>query len=452
MTYTPLRRIFALIGAAAMALTLAGPAAAQQAPVDYSQDELDQMLAPIALYPDDLLTQVLIASTYPLEVVEAARFVQQNPQLTGTALDEALAQKNWDPSVQSLAAFPQVLAMMSDKLEWMQRLGNAFLADDRRVMDTVQSLRQRAQATGTLQSTPQQSVLDQNGEIMIEPGRPDVVYVPVYDPTVVYGPWWAPAYPPWFWYPPPIYGYPAYFTAGIVFGIGWPIWHDHWGWAHTDWHDHHVVVHPGDNRFWNRPNHPRPPDGQPWQHAPDHRRGVAYPDPQTRDRFQALNPDPVRQRQFYRGYATPASPALRGVEQPVPGPTRPGAETRTGLAHPAPAMGQQQTSPALRQTQPAPTMPQVQSVPNTRQLQIQTVPSVRQPQIQTAPSVRQPQFVPQQAPISRSAPSIFNPGVSRQQAQINAQRGLQSRQSVTPASPAVRAPSRAPSAPAPRGR
>ena len=153
------------------------------------QDQLDALLAPIALYPDDLLAQVLMASTYPLEVVEAARFVQQNPGLSGAALDDALRSKRWDPSVQSLAAFPQVLAMMSDRLEWTQQLGDSFLANRQQVMDTVQALRARAEAVGTLQDSDQQHVYTSDQAIVIEPAQFDYVYVPVYDPQLVYGPW-----------------------------------------------------------------------------------------------------------------------------------------------------------------------------------------------------------------------------------------------------------------------
>ena len=191
-----------LIGLLALAMFAPAPGGAQ--PADgraYSQEELDQLLAPVALYPDELLMQVLIASTYPLEVIDAARFVQRNPNLRGESLDEAVAGRNWDPSVQSLAAFPQVLEMMNEKLDWMQRLGDAFLVDQQRVMDTVQALRARAQAQGNLQSTPQQSVLTQDRVIIIEPVQPEYVYVPYYNPQVVYGPWWAPAYEPWFWNP-----------------------------------------------------------------------------------------------------------------------------------------------------------------------------------------------------------------------------------------------------------
>ena len=153
----------------------------------FSQDELDALLAPIALYPDGLLTQVLMAATYPLEVVHADRFLKQNRSLHGTALEDTVAEKNWDPSVQSLTAYPKVLATMSDKLEWTERLGNAVLEDQARVMDTVQGLRKRAEAAGNLKSTSEQSVVHEKKSIIIEPSQKGVVYVPYYDSTVVYG-------------------------------------------------------------------------------------------------------------------------------------------------------------------------------------------------------------------------------------------------------------------------
>src|SRR4029077_21020548 len=143
--------------------------------------------------------------TYPLDVANAGRFVRENPSLTGAALDQALQDQNWDPSVLSLTAYPQVLLMMNDMPDWTQRLGDAFLANQQQVMDTVQMLRSRAQAAGNLQSTPQQTVIDQGGIIDIEPAQPQYVYVPVYDPRVIYGPWSDPFYQPDYWYPPSIY-------------------------------------------------------------------------------------------------------------------------------------------------------------------------------------------------------------------------------------------------------
>ena len=399
---------------------LAGlPARAQSAPSPdaphYSQDELDQLLAPIALYPDELLAQVLMAATYPLEVVQAARFVEKNPGLKGEALDQALAERNWDPSVQSLAAFPQVLAMMDDKLDWTQRLGDAFLVDQERVMNTVQSLRKRAEASGNLQSTPQQTVVAQDQVIIIQPAQPDVVYVPVYDPLVIYGPWWAPAYPPWYWCPPPIYGYPFCPTiaVGIWFGFGWVVSHDHWGWAHPDWRHHHVALDTRDNRFWNRPGR-RPPPGGTWQHSPDHRRGVAYPDPATRDRFIPVDPNAVRAREDFRG---------RDLVPPAPlaGATRPSA-------------------PAVGGTRPAPAAPPPRSTTSVvPPAAVRPVPAAPAAQPRPSPGISRPT---QQAPrpIAPPAGPIFDPGVSRQQAQINAQRGLESRRSITPVPPAVSRP------------
>ena len=381
---------WSLIGALAFLSATAAPALAQpDAGPGYSQDELDQLLAPIALYPDQLLSQILIASTYPLEVVEAERFVQQNPGLQGDALDQALADKNWDPSVQSLAAYPQVLAMMNDNLEWTQRLGDAFLVDQARVMDTVQSLRQRAVAGGTLQSTPQLSVTTQDDDIVIDSTQPDAFYVPLYNPQIIYGPWWAPAYPPWFWCPPPDYGYPfcPVYTVGIEFGTPWPIWYNHWGWAHPRWHGHHIAIDDRNNRFWNNPGRTRFPSDGNWQHSPQHRRGVAYPNAPTRDRFTRIDPNAVRSRQDFRGYER---------IQPAPNAATP-AFPATGSASIAP-----------RTQSPRPIDPGF---------------SRQQTQSYTPPATQSRPFTP------------FDPTFSRQQTQINAQRGMQSRQSM-PYSPA----------------
>src|SRR6267154_2685368 len=258
------------------------------------QDQLDSLLAPIALYPDQLLSQVLMASTYPLDVVEAARFVQQNPGLKGEALDRALETKTWDPSVQSLAAFPQVLAMMNDKLDWTQQLGDAFLANEGQVMQTVQSLRARAQSAGNLQDTPQQKVIVQEKTIIIEPAQPQVVYVPVYNPTVIYGPWWAPAYRPWYWYPPPIYGYPPMgpaFAVGFVWGTAWAVSANHWGWANPNWHGGSINVNVNHNNVFvnNRPAYRNTVNNGNWQHYPEQRRGVAYRDTSVQNRYQHTN-------------------------------------------------------------------------------------------------------------------------------------------------------------------
>ena len=182
------------------------PAPMQAKPV-FTQQQLDQMLAPVALYPDSLLSQILMASTYPLEIVEAARWSKANPNLKGDDAVKAAEQNGWDPSVTSLVAFPQVLTMMDSNLSWTERLGDAFLAQQPQVMETVQNLRQRAYAAGNLRSNDQVRVDQQGQTIVIEPPNPQVVYVPYYDPRVVYGPWWWPEYPPVYWGP-----WPGYFV------------------------------------------------------------------------------------------------------------------------------------------------------------------------------------------------------------------------------------------------
>src|SRR5881628_604562 len=186
----------------------------------FTQQELDQMLAPIALYPDSLLSQILMASTYPLEVVEAARWSRANPSLKGDQAVQAVTQNSWDPSVKSLVAFPQILMMMDDKLNWTERLGDAFLAQQQQVMDTVQNLRQKASAAGNLTTNDQIRVDQQGQSIVVEPANPQVIYVPYYNPMVIYGPWWWPAYPPVYWGPWPGYFIGPGFGVGFAWGLG----------------------------------------------------------------------------------------------------------------------------------------------------------------------------------------------------------------------------------------
>jgi hypothetical protein len=275
------------------------PQAAQQ----IAPQELDAMLAPIALYPDALVAQILMAATYPLEVVEADRWLQDpdNAALKGTQLTSALNQQSWDPSVKSLVPFPQILHMMDSNLDWTERLGNAFLADQAEVMDSVQRLRQRADAAGKLVSTPQQVVTTNDGVIQIEPANPDFVYVPVYDPAIIYGVWPYPAYPPFY--------FPEFFGGVIVggFGFGWigfPIIGPLWGWSRWDWRGHHIDL--DRNRFGTLAGH-RPPPGNVWQHDPSHRFGVPYRGPAAPSRFSDNAAAPGEMNRAFRGY--PSNPA-----------------------------------------------------------------------------------------------------------------------------------------------
>ena len=168
-----------------------------------SKEKLAQLLAPIALYPDELVAQILMASTYPLEIVEADRWVQKNKKLKGDDLTKALEKEEWDPSVKSLVNFPSVLSAMSQKLDVTSKIGDAFLVQQKDVMDTIQDLRKKAQAAGNLKTTKEQTVVEEKETIVIKPADPQVVYVPTYNPTVVYGTWAYPAYPPYYYYPPP---------------------------------------------------------------------------------------------------------------------------------------------------------------------------------------------------------------------------------------------------------
>ncbi|HEY2862974.1 MAG TPA: DUF3300 domain-containing protein [Casimicrobiaceae bacterium] len=354
------------------------------------QDQLDALLAPIALYPDDLLAQVLMASTYPLEVVEAARFVQQNPALTGAALDEALRTQRWDPSVQSLAAFPQVLAMMSDRLEWTQQLGNAFLSNRQQVMDTVQALRARAEAVGTLQDSDQQRVYTEGQSIVIVPAQSDYVYVPVYDPQIIYGPWWVASYQPFFWYPPAFYGYPVQWSVvGIAWGRPCRVDRNHWGWAHPAWRAGRIEVTAGRNDFFNRPRYRNVYRGTAsWHHAPEHRRGVAY--------GSAL----VRERYVNAGRGTGPRREVRALAATAPG--HQGIVPRTTLAAPQPA-------PAYRQVPPdARGAPVVRPAPNAVAPAWRQVPAQRPvavppalPRVVVAPQAAPPA----PAPVVREAPA-----------------------------------------------
>jgi hypothetical protein len=229
--------------------------AQQSAPApQYAQktpEQLQQLVAPIALYPDSLVAQILAASTFPDQVVEADRWVQQHSDLKGDDLAKAVDQQNWDPSIKALTAFPSVLGNMDKNLSWTSSLGDAYYNQQQDVMDAIQVMRQKAQQSGNLQSTQQQTVSNQGSTIVIQPTQPSVVYVPAYDPWVVYG------YPvaPWpYWYPYPgiWFGGPHLFF-GAGFGIGF-FGGFGWGWGHwgADWHGHSVIYN--NNRYYSRSN------------------------------------------------------------------------------------------------------------------------------------------------------------------------------------------------------
>ena len=248
-------------------------------------EELDALVAPIALYPDTLLAEVLMASTYPLEVVQADRWATENKTLKGDQLKAAVDKLSWDDSVKSLIATPSVLTMMSTKLDWTQKLGDAVLAQQPDVMDAVQRLRTKAQANNKLQSTKEQKVSVKQEQskqvIVIEPAVPDTMYVPYYDPGVVYGGWPYPSYPPYY-FPPP-YGYVpgAILATGIAFGAGVAVgrWASggYWG-GGVNWGNNNINV----NRNTNINNINA---GGNWQHNPQHRQGVKYNNTGVQQKF-----------------------------------------------------------------------------------------------------------------------------------------------------------------------
>jgi Protein of unknown function (DUF3300) len=222
----------------------ARPAAATQ---NYSNEQLDALLAPVALYPDQLLTQILMASAYADEVKAADAWVKDpaHKDLTGDALDQALAAEDWDPAVKSLVPFAQVLGQMSDNEDWTGQLGYAVAVQQSDVMASVQRLRQQAQAAGQLQSNAELSVSTVGAAIVIAPAQPDVVYVPVYNPLVAYGDWPYTDDPPVYYPPPPAYGMGNVLLRGMAFGTGVAITARLWGWANPDWGHGNVTVNVG---------------------------------------------------------------------------------------------------------------------------------------------------------------------------------------------------------------
>jgi hypothetical protein len=262
---------------------------APEAAVKLPPEQLDSLVAPIALYPDPLLAQTLAASTYPLEMIQLQQWMAKNPNLKDKALADAVAKQPWDPAVQSMAAFPDVVKRLADDIQWTTQLGDAFLAQQSDVMDAVQRMRKRAQDTGALKTTEQQKVetqvVEQKTVIVVEPTDPQVIYVPVYSPTVVYPP---PVYPY-----PPIY-YPPYppgaafvsFTMGVMIGAAF------WGGAccACGWHGGGNNIYINNSNNFNQINHNTnvgrgQGGGNNWQHNSQHRGGAPYADKATANKY-----------------------------------------------------------------------------------------------------------------------------------------------------------------------
>lgn len=304
----------------------ASPAGAAEDERDFPADQLEQMVAPIALYPDPLLTNILMAATYPVEVVQADRWVKANPKVKGADLDKAMAAQKWDETVKSLTRTPDVLDRMSQNLDWTSDLGDAFLGQQEDVIAAVQRMRKKASDNGALQTTKEQKVVVEKvvvqevekEVIKVVPADPQVVYVPTYSAPAVYGSAWA--YPSYYY--PPMYTYPPGYvaTASLVsFGVGMAVgaavwgnsnWGGGWsgccgGWGNNDIDidrnvnvggDVNVGRGSGSNRGGNNMNK--------WQHNPEHRRGASYRNQNVSQKYQGREGSQQREmsRQQARGY------------------------------------------------------------------------------------------------------------------------------------------------------
>ncbi len=276
------------------------PGSADQAASLIPNDQLDSLVAPVALYPDPLLTQVLVASTYPLEIIQLQQWIQKNSSLTGDALTNAVEKQDWDPSIQSMAIFPDLVKRLANDIKWTTDLGNAFLAQQSDVMDAVQRMRMKAQAAGNLRSTDQMKVetkvVETKTVVVIQPANPQVVYVPTYNPVVVFGP---PIY--MYPYPPIYYPPPSYYPAGVFFAFGVGIavgsyYRGGWGY-NCGWGRHTTININVNNRYISHYNHTninvnrnvnvnanRNVNGT-WQHNTQHRGGAPYSNQQVAKQY-----------------------------------------------------------------------------------------------------------------------------------------------------------------------
>lgn len=275
------------IGWLCLGLAVCLPAVAQ---TKLDKGQLDQLMAPVALYPDALLSQILMGATYPNDVAAAARWSAAHPSESGDKAARAVEGETWDPSVKSLVAFPSVMDMMGRQPDWVKSVGDAFLAQPDAVMDSVQRLRAQAQKAGNLKSTPQQKVTSSTANnktvVVIEPADPQVVYVPSYNPSVVYGAWAYPSYPPYYYPPPPGSVFATSLVAGMGFGLGVAAVDSMWGgvnWGHND-------VDINVNRYNNvNVNHriDNTNNNVSWQHNPANRGNAPYADQASRQRFDS---------------------------------------------------------------------------------------------------------------------------------------------------------------------
>jgi len=336
-------------GAAAAPKTEEDPKAAST----FSIAQLEQIAAPIALYPDALLAHVMMAATYPLEIVQAFRWQQKNASLKGDALESALKANEWDPAVKSLCGFPEVLKKMNDNLDWTQDLGDAFLGQKKELMDTIQTMRGKAIEAGQLKSTEQQTVTQGEDKIIVvQSTNPEVVYVPTYSPTVVYGSAWSyPAYyyPPMYAYPPPGYGFVSF---GFGVAVGAAIWGDcNWGGSDVDIDidNHNNFVNRSDGDPKRNQMDKRSGNKSKFNHDPAHRGGVNYKSPKTAQQYGAKSGtnrvSKDQARGFDRGTGTSSNRASStGTNRVGNSSTRPGTSSPQRGSTTRPSAGSSGTS------------------------------------------------------------------------------------------------------------
>ncbi|MBV8209037.1 MAG: DUF3300 domain-containing protein [Burkholderiaceae bacterium] len=348
----------------------------------YTSAQLDQMLAPLALYPDDLLGQILMAATYPLEIVEADRWLQQpaNASLRGTALAQALQSLPWDASVKSLVAYPPILAWMDSGLDWTEAVGEAFLAQQPDVMDSVQRLRVRAKDAGGLSSSQRQTVTTNGQDIEIASPDQSVLYVPVYDPDTVYGPWPYPDYPPY------DFAMPGYAPGTFIV---LPILIGYWGWDRCDWRHHRIdiVGVPGGQTPRQAPQRPSPQQHPvAWQYDPAHRHNVPYNNPTLSAKFEAASrlgvPGSKKPARAPSAATRPADRAVNmhapeAIAVPMPSPPR---STEVLSTQPQPMWQPNRSAPAVPPQPPHPA-PALVETPALRAESPPRAPEVHAPEV-----------------------------------------------------------------------
>lgn len=424
----PMRKILAVIGlllcAAPWHLTHGADGEAEEERV-FSQAEIEQMLAPIALYPDTVLSHLLIAATYPLEVVQAERWTQRHPDLKGAKAVAAADDQDWDPSVKALVAFPQILERMSEDLDWTQNLGDAFLLDEERMLLGIQELRQRAYAEGNLKTTDYVEVVREPDTIIVESRTREVVYIPYYDTRVVYGTWHWPGYHPVYWHRPANY----YWHSGFYWGPGIRLDHGfyfssfHWGQRRT------VVVHAHRHqpppRFTSGYNIARHERARHWRHDPYHRRGVEYRQvrvhrnegaPARIERRRSTQGDAIRSA---RPQARETHERLRSTapraDQRAPSRVSPARSQRQERSNRAESRRAQPSQPtqSVRQQRTQPRSSPPAAAPQRQQAPQRSQRPARQ-SMQHSPSTRATRAAPRSAPASRSAGQRQSPRRSRE--------------------------------------